>query len=1140
MGRGNTPFVAFNRGLISEKALARVDLDRTRLSAAVFNNWLPKTQGNMIIRPGTQMKGQTHNDTGAAWLEFIAATDDVALVELSNDTGEGAGTSRFWTGTDGHDLSLIERPNVSTTLANTDTGWDNTSTGGTLSTGSATDLVPVMGSYTNARFGISASSENFGGSADSGEAWRPFDDKNGTYWLDTGSSTISSLPSWLNVDFDTGGVAANFKAITSYSVRCPNTATQLDNSPSSWRLLRSDYDTGTFATDTGKWTLEDERVGETAWAAAEKRTYTLPGADTGTIEATRHWRLHVVLSDTGGGNQNNKALRINELEYFDSATVAQFSLVGGGFVLNAQAIGSIAQGKKEVVVAPGDQNVEHSLFLDITLGPITLRVGSTSGAEDYVSESQLGTGFHNLAFTPTGNFHITLQSHDVSNRTINEIRIGDSGTLEVKTPWTASDLENVRYDQSADVIYVDCKAVAPKKIERRGTGRSWSVVEYQPLGPIRLTPSSAAKLSPSGYFGNITLSADVPFFSSDRVGALIRIFSTGQDGVWNLGAKDATTEPIEITGIGDTGQAGTTDERTPKIFVTGTYTGTITIERSFDGPDLGFKNVTDNIMKGGNGTAVDTGTISNWTAEDSEDNIKVWYRARLSAHTSGVAVVRFEYGGGSTTGVARITAFNSSTSVDAEVLARFSDTGKPTKEWEEGYWSDRLGYPTSVALHGGRVYHAQGGSIFGSVSDDFESFSDAVTGDSAPIIRTLGSGPVDNIFYLTSLLRLIIGTSGAEIALRSSSLDEPITPDNSNARTFSTQGSSNLRALKMDTNAIFVQRSGQRVFLIGFGLEGDALGDYKNSEMTFLVPELMASGVKSLAIQRQPDTRVHFVLGDGTVAILTYEPEEEVLSWSTWSTDTGTDSKVEQAMILPGTNEDAVYYQIKRTINGTTSRFLEKWAKETECVGDTGLHWLADCATSFTDTGRTSTLNAIAPHLLGQTLVGWGSLDSGSTPHIDLSPDLEGVQQLLTADLDTGTADTGTVVLTGFTEGVHHAVVGLPFVADWKSTKLAYGAEAGTALAQMKRTDKIAFILHTTHNNALLFGHDTGLLDPLPRTINDGQAVDIDLIYTNFDKHAVPFPGLWDEDSRIFIRATAPRPANLLALVPTVGTYDKA
>jgi hypothetical protein len=446
--------------------------------------------------------------------------------------------------------------------------------------------------------------------------------------------------------------------------------------------------------------------------------------------------------------------------------------------------------------------------------------------------------------------------------------------------------------------------------------------------------------------------------------------------------------------------------------------------------------------------------------------------------------------------------------------------------------SDRLGYPTSVALHGGRIWHAQGGSIFGSVSDDFENYDDATEGDSAPIIRTLGSGPVDNIFYLVSLLRLIIGTSGAEIALRSSSLDEPVTPENSNARTFSTQGSANLRALKVDTNAIFVQRSGQRAFLIGFGLEGDALGDYKNNELTFLVPDLLKTGVRSLAVQRQPDTRCHFVLGDGTVAILTFEPEEEVLAWSTWGTDTGSDSKVERAMVLPGTNEDAVYYQIKRTINGTEKRFLEKWAKESECVGDTGLHWLMDCASSYTDTGRTNELANIASHLIGQSVVGWGSLDTGSTPHIDLTPDVDGVQQFLTID-------TGGGEQLSYTEGVHHAVVGLPFVADWKSTKLAFGAEAGTALAQMKRTDKIAFVLYQTHNNALQFGNDTGELNPLPRNWDEGALVDSDKIYATLDKHAIPFPGLWDSDSRIFVRAKAPRPATILALVPTVGTNDK-
>jgi hypothetical protein len=1123
-----------------------------------MNNWLPKTQGNMIIRPGTQYKGETHNDTGAAWIEFIASTDDVALIELTHDTGEQngpGGVARFWTGTDGHNLSLIKRPSVSTVVNVDDTGWVNTSTGGTVSVSNTNDVMPSFNAHKSGRFEVAASTEMFGDSETGSNdrvAWRASQDNTNKEWRDTGKTGGAQLPSWWQCDMDWSGDtgtadSSNFVAVTGYSITCADESGFENNAPGSWRLLASDYDTGTFATDTGKWKREDYIADTGDWSLSEKRIYQLGAADTGTIEAMRFWRFHITKAAGVGGAaaEATRFISVGEFEFFEgSQASAQFYLAGDTRILNAGAIGSIAEGQKKVVVGAADTGKEHSLYVDVNRGPVIIRVGSSVGAENHVSETSLGTGYHNLAFNPGGDFHITLRHEGTANKIISELRIGDTGTLEVTTPWVHTDLDNVRYDQSADVVYVDCQSVAPRKIERRGTGRSWSVVNYEPLGPIQLKASSGAKLTPSGYSGNISITSDKPFFTEDRVGGLIRIFQNGQSGVWNLGAKDAATDVIEVTGIGDTGDAGgATGERRLVIDTSGVYAGTFVIERSFDGPDLGFKQLTSNRVNDtgsqGSDSAVDTGN-KHKIVDDQEDNIKVWYRVRMKEYTSGVCDVRITYDGGSTTGVARITGFTSANAVEAEVLERFSDTGSGTKDWEEGYWSDRLGYPTSVALHGGRIYHAQGGSIFGSVSDDFESYSDKEEGDSAPIIRTLGSGPVDNIFYLVSLLRLIIGTSGAEIALRSSSLDEPVTPENSNARTFSTQGSSNLRALKMDTSAIFVQRSGQRVFLIGFGLEGDALGDYKNNEMTFLVPDLLAAGVVSLAIQRQPDTRMHFVLGDGTVAILTYEPEEEVLAWSTFTTDTGTASKVERAMVLPGANEDAVYYQIKRTINGTTKRFLEKWAKETECRGDTGLHWLMDCASSYTDTGRTSTLNAIAPHLAGETVVAWGSLDSGSTPHIDLSPDVEGVQTMLDVDLDTGAADTGTVVLTGYTEGVHHAVVGLGFHADWKSTKLAYGAEAGTALSQMKRTDKMAFVLVDTHNNALLFGNDTGLLDPMPRLDDQEGAIDVDLIYSNYDKHAIPFPGLWDEDSRIFVRAIAPRPANILALVPTIGTNDKA
>jgi len=45
--------------------------------------------------------------------------------------------------------------------------------------------------------------------------------------------------------------------------------------------------------------------------------------------------------------------------------------------------------------------------------------------------------------------------------------------------------------------------------------------------------------------------------------------------------------------------------------------------------------------------------------------------------------------------------------------------------------------------------------------------------------------------------------------------------------------------------------------------------------------------------------------------------------------------------------EDQVYYVVNRTINGATVRYLEKWAKETDCRGGT-LNKQADAFIIFT------------------------------------------------------------------------------------------------------------------------------------------------------------------------------------------------
>ena len=1098
MPRQNVPLLSFNRGIISPKALARVDLDRTRLSAEIMRNWLAKTQGAMTLRPGTKYFGSSLNDTGAAWIEFVAATDDVALLELANDTGNGLGAMRVWLGSDPHNIALLSRPYVDTTVSLSDTGWEDASTGGALTSVVSSDIIPTMTGATTNGVTIDASSEH-----PDAPAWQAADDDVATDYSDTGQS----LPSWWRVDFGSG----NSRAVRSYTIRAGDTPTLLDNAPKDWTLEGSN--------DGSAWTVEDTRSGETGWAVSEKRSFTAQN-DTGST-AYRYWRLNV--SDVDGDLE----LIFSEFELFE-APAGQTDISSGTLTLNATAIGSLARMRKQVVVDTGDIDVEHGLAIHVARGAVRFRVGSSAGDDDYVSETTLGTGYHNLAFTPSGNFHITIQSNETVDRVVNSLAISDTGTVQIATPWVAANLDDIRFDQSADVIYADCNGVAPYKIERRGTGRSWSVVKYEPNnGPFLASPSSKAKLSVSHFYGNTTLNSDVPFFTSSHVGALIRIFHETQSGEWPLGALNAKTDAVAITGISDTGTTPPSNsERAITFSVSGTWSGQITIEKSVDGPDFGFQPISSSL-----GTATDTGTFTT-TIIDRDDNIKVHYRLRVSDYSSGVAVASITYaGGGGITGIGRITGYNSNTSADIEVLSRFSDTG-PSENWQEGYWSGARGYPTAPALHSGRLFHAGRAILLGSVSDDYENFDDETVGDAGPIIRTLGSGPVDNIYFILSLIRLVIGTAGAELTLRSSSLDEVVTPANSAARSFSTVGSANIRAIKLDSRGIHVQRSKQRLYVVGFGQTAQTLGDYEGQELTLLVPDLLSAGVVSIAVQRMPDTRIHCVLGDGSVAILTYEPTEEVVCWQTWETD----GVVERAAVLPGVSEDAVYYHIRRTINGQTKQFLEKWAKESECLGDTGFCFLMDCASSFTDTGRTNTLSDIAPHLAGANVVLWGDLDTGSSPYVDLSSDTGSDHSQRLYAVDTG----GDITLS-LTEGVHHACAGLPYSAAWKSTKMAYGAQRGTALSQMKRVPQLALVLYKAHNNGLYMGSDTGIdfVQPLPRSIDKGSVVDADKIFNTLDHVAFAVPGSWNADSRVTLRAKAPRPMTISAIVPTVETNEK-
>lgn len=756
---------------------------------------------------------------------------------------------------------------------------------------------------------------------------------------------------------------------------------------------------------------------------------------------------------------------------------------------------NFARRRQQVTVAVGDVNKEHALNLNIERGNITLKVGSSAGASDYIYFENLGKGNYSLAFTPTADFHIELSSNQKRKALVNSISIEDNQAMLLSTPYVATDYDYIRNQIINDIIYLWCDGYQPRKIERRGQ-RSWGVVLFQPEdGPFKDENISNITITPSGLSGNITLTANKDLFNSSMVGGLFKITSVGQRVESDISADDVFTDSIRITGADNS--------RIFTIIREGTWSATITLQRSI-GDELNWENVT---------TYTTNGTI---TYDDTLDNQIIYYRIgiRTGDYTSGTAELTLVYTLGESSGIVRITNFTSSTSVGAEVLEDLGGTSA-TSYWNEGAWSDYRGWPTAGCEAEGRLWHFGRGEEWASASDLLESYDDTIEGDSAPITKSLGTGPQDVVNWALALQRLILGLPLLEKSNRSSSFDEPLTAVNCVVKTSSTRGSNKVQALNLDNDGIFVSRTGRMLLVMSYkGAGGQAtVFDYGTDILNKLSRDILSSGVKRMIIQREPDTRIHCLLENGTVAMLVFDPVEEVKAF----VSTVTDGTIEDIFITPGEQEDNIYYYVAREINGVTKRYRERFAIKDYCIGGT-LNRQADSFVIYEGVA-TDTITGL-DHLEGREVVVWAD---GK----DLSPDIDNIQR-------TYLVSGGGITLD---EEVSSAVIGLPYTARFKSSKLAYAADKGTALNQRKKVYDIGLTAVNTHYKGVKYGPDFDTLDPLPE-YEKGAIVDADTVHTYYDEDHFEFAGDWDTDSRVCLVSQAPRPATICGIALGLETND--
>lgn len=388
----------------------------------------------------------------------------------------------------------------------------------------------------------------------------------------------------------------------------------------------------------------------------------------------------------------------------------------------------------------------------------------------------------------------------------------------------------------------------------------------------------------------------------------------------------------------------------------------------------------------------------NWALSGSEPYpCRMVLVLRESRALSIDPMLHFRAMGGSREYTFRIISVSGAREARAELVSHYLGQSKSftTQSWSFGAMGALMYYPRFSAFHQGRLWF--GGipgmptTLLASSVDDFGNFHVGAN-DSDALHLTLSTDNQSRICWLCAARELLVGTADSEWVLSPGNGGyAALTAANASFRRQTSVGCANIAPQSVENTVLFVQRGNKRLREISYRLEADG---FSSSDTSLLAEHLLRPGVKEFCVQRGSNFYVWLLMQDGSVAVLTLNPEQKVTAWQRMVFP---GRRVLQIATLPSAegHEDEVWFVLQNESAGFIS--LERI-----CAAS----GYADALTvvRVTESGRVSGL----PHLAGMQVryaVG-SSLSNG-------------------AALATVAAD-GSLAIPGATVGQSYAV-GLPY-----------------------------------------------------------------------------------------------------------------
>lgn len=689
---------------------------------------------------------------------------------------------------------------------------------------------------------------------------------------------------------------------------------------------------------------------------------------------------------------------------FQYSTEQAYALiVGPGYIWFAKDRGIITTGTKTITGATNANPCVVTANAHGFSNGDRVIVTGVSGMEE----------LNNRSFVVAGATTDTFQLSGVNSSSYGTYTSGGSVSkiVELATTYTADEIVEMDWTQSADVLYVVHKNHPIRQINRF-SHTSWTLTEpYITTGPFRpINANRSLVMTVSGFSGSataygtyevgttFTLTSSASVFDADMVGALFRLSEEGQESGVMAPHIGSTTD---YANNGDT------------------YT-----------------------------TAGKVYGISNTHTSTGAGAAKWLVYTRVPSHDSGTVRVFGDYSGVTpgtiyfdanflhpTYCIVRITGYTSATVVTAEIVryqmpASIVTAG--TSYWEEGAWSTYRGYPRTVTFYEQRLM--LGGSdsdpsvLWGSKTGVYTDFSDGSEDDSALVYR-MASGSADVIRWIYGMRVLVAGTSQGEYAVAASSQNEALKPSNVKAVLQTTYGTSSVKPVRMNQVILYPQRDGaptngaRKLREYSYSFQSDA---FVSVDLTVFSEHILSDGVSRCAYQNAPDSTIWIARGDGVPVGLTYERAQETVAWHRHPM---TGATVGTVGCIPGADADELWLRSNRTIGGSDVSYIEviPFSYRDTTAKEDGV--FVDCATTY-DSTPTTTLSGLW-HLRSEDVVALadGNVVTGLT-----------------------VSSTGRLTLPYAASTVH---VGKVISAALETEDLEAGAQTGTAQSRMKRISKL-------------------------------------------------------------------------------------